>query len=98
MTTQMNETTYHHLWFMDKIDLSLPSLLIDLEANSIKQWEYNYTFQINRTGSFKLVFLLYTAQVHHYSKDIDYKANASDIVDDEHTTAYRNLHLWITVH
>ena len=33
-TTQTNETTYHHLWFMDKIDLSLPSLPIDLEEKS----------------------------------------------------------------
>lgn len=83
---------------MDKIDLSLPSLPIDLEGNSTKQWEYNYTFHINRTGSFKLVFLLYTAQVHHYSKDVDYVANALEIVDEGNTTAYRNLHLWVTVH
>jgi uncharacterized membrane protein len=96
-TTQMNETIYHHLWFMDKIDLSLPSLPINLEETTTSQWEYNYTFLINRTGSFKLVFLLYTAQVHQYLKDMDYKAVASEIVDDEHTSAYRNLHLWINV-
>ncbi len=96
-TTQANETTYHNLWFIDKIDLSLSPLPIDLEETTTSQWEYNYTFHINRTGSFKVVFLLYTAQVHQYSKDIDYKTNASEIVDDEHTSAYRNLHLWITV-
>jgi uncharacterized membrane protein len=96
-TTRMNETTYHNLWFIDKIDLSLPSLPINLEELNASQWEYNYTFHINRSGTFKLVFLLYTSQVHHYSKDIDYKTNASEIVDEEHTTAYRNLHIWITV-
>jgi uncharacterized membrane protein len=96
-TTQINETTYHNLWFMDKIDMSLPSLPVNLEEMNNSQWEHNYTFHINRRGNYKLVFLLYTSQVYHYSKGIDYIANATEIMNEEHTTAYRNLHLWINV-
>lgn len=96
-SSHQNETVYHNLWFMDKIDFELPALPIDFEVNITKQWEYNYTFTISKVGDFKLVFLLYPAQVHHYSEGIDYKDSASEIVDNEQTTAYRNLHLWITV-
>jgi uncharacterized membrane protein len=96
-TTQTNETTYHNLWFMEKIDVSLPSLPIDLEGNSTKQWEYNYTFHVDRKGNYKLVFLLYTTQVYHYSKNVDYISLATEKADSEHTTAYRNLYLWINV-
>lgn len=96
-TTQTNETTYHNLWFMEKIDVSLPSLPIDLEINSTKQWEYNYTFHVDRKGNYKLVFLLYTTQVYHYTKNDDYISLATEKADSDHTTAYRNLYLWINV-
>jgi len=95
--SNMNETIYHHLWLMDKINSTLPSKPINLEEMSTSQWEYNYTFHINRKGNYKLVFLLYTNQTQNYIKNEDYKTIAAEKVDEEHTTAYRSIYLWINV-
>jgi uncharacterized membrane protein len=96
-TTNSNETIYYNLWFMDKININLNPEPIDLEVTWTSQWEYNYTFHINQKGSYKLVFLLYTTQLYHYSKNQDYKTIALEKVDSDHTTAYRDLYLWINV-
>jgi len=95
--SNINETIYHHLWFMDKINVTLTPKPINLEDFSTSQWEYNYTFHINRKGNYKLVFLLYTTQTQNYVKNEDYKTMATEKVDSEQTTAYRNLYLWINV-
>jgi uncharacterized membrane protein len=95
--SNMNETLYHHLWFLDKINSTLPPEPINLENFSESQWEYNYTFHINRKGNYKLVFLLYTNQTQNYIKNEDYKTIAAEKVDEEHTTAYRSIYLWINV-
>jgi uncharacterized membrane protein len=95
--TKKNETIAHNLWFMDKINISLehqPLNLVDMETS---QWEYNYTFQITQKGNYKLVFLLYTTPTQDYTKNQDYKTLTTEKADDEQTTAYRNLHLWINV-
>jgi uncharacterized membrane protein len=95
--TKMNETIYHNLWFIDNISITLTPQPINLEEMVTSQWEYNYTFQINQKGNYKLVFLLYTTQLYHYSKNQDYKTIALEKVDSDHTTAYRDLYLWINV-
>jgi uncharacterized membrane protein len=97
ITTKMNETLYHHLWFTDKLNSTLPPEPINLENVSEIQWEYNYTFHINRIGHYKLVFLLYTNQTHNYIKNKDYKTIATEKVDEDHTTSYRSIYLWINV-
>jgi len=97
MTTKMNETLYHHLWFIDKISSTLAPEPINLENFSESQWEYNYTFHINRIGNYKLVFLLYTNHTKNFIKNQDYKALSTEKVDEDHTTAYRSIYLWINV-
>jgi uncharacterized membrane protein len=96
-TSNMNETIYHHVWFMDKINTTLIPEPINLENFSESQWEYNYTFHINRLGHYKLIFLLYTNQTQNYIKNQDYKTVATEKVDEDHTTAYRSVYLWINV-
>jgi len=96
-TSKTNETLYYHLWFFDAINTTLPPLPINLENFSEQQWEYNYTFHINRKGNYKVAFLLYTNQTQSYIINEDYKSIAAEKVDEEHTTAYRSLHLWIMV-
>lgn len=96
-TTQQNETKYHHLYYLDSITTTLPHTDIDIEEPWQSQYETNYTFSINQTGEYKLVFLLYTNQTHSYNTNTDYVELAPTKIDSENTTAYRTLHLWITV-
>ena len=66
---------------------------VDVEKPWIAQWEYNYEFNITKTGTFKLAFLLFTQNTQEYNKDIDYK----DTAEQKYTDSYRDLHLWVTV-
>ena len=95
--SNMSETIYHHVWLLDKINSTLTPEPVNVEEMSTAPWEYNYTFHINRKGDYKLVFLLYTNQTQNYIKNEDYRTIAAEKVDEEHTTAYRSIHLWITV-
>jgi uncharacterized membrane protein len=97
-TTQENETVYHNMWFMDKINVTLNHTQIDVEQSWKPQWEYNYSFNIKRIGLFKLAFLLYTKPTENYTFDKDYKDIANQKIDTTNTTAYLMLHLWITVY
>lgn len=96
-SSMRNDTIYHHLWFMDKINITLPNQPINLEEMKTTQWEYNYTIHIDKTGKYKVVFLLYITPTPTYSKTQDYRTIATEKVDSDHTTAYRNLYLWINV-
>ena len=96
-TTEENETVYHNMWYMDKINVTLNHTQIDIEKPWKPQWEYNYTFNINRSGLFKLAFLLYNEPTDEYIHDKDYKELANQKIDSTYSTAYRTLHLWITV-
>jgi len=96
-TSEKNETSYHNLWFMDKIMVTLDHQPIDLEEKWLRQWEHNYTFNITEKGTFKLAFLLYTSQTPDYFRNYDYKMIAYQKISSENTTAYRTTHLWITV-
>ena len=92
-----NQTIYHNMWHIDKINITLNHTQIDIEKPWTPQWEHNYTFNINRTGLFKLAFLLYNKPTENYSYKQDYKHIAQQKIDSANTTAYRSLHLWITV-
>lgn len=96
-TTNMNETIYHNLWFMDRINTMLPSKPINLEELSTSQWEYNYTFNISQKGNYKIVFLLYITAEQMYMRNYDYNMTALEKVEEDHTTAYRTVYLWINV-
>ena len=96
-TTEENETTYHHAWYIDSLQTTLNHTPIDIEETWKPQWETNYTLSINRTGEYKLAFLLYTNQTPTYQTDTDYKDIAASKFDSEETEAYRTVHLWINV-
>jgi len=92
-----NETTYYQAWFLDSLSTNLDHTPIDIEIEWQPQWEKNYTLSINRTGDFKLLFLLYKNQTQTYDKNINYQSLANQKFDSEKTDAYRSLHLWINV-
>lgn len=90
-STNENKTSINHTWFMDKMTTTLKHENIDIEKQWMPQWEHNYTFSINKTGDFKLAFLLFTSETDDYSSDIDY----TDIIEEKISSAYRECHLWI---
>jgi uncharacterized membrane protein len=93
-TTQKNETLYVHTWFMNAYTIKLEHAPVKSEAVWKPQWEYNYTFNINKKGEhLKLTFLLFTTQADTYNHDIDYK----DIIADKLINAYRETHLFVTI-
>ena len=60
----------------------------------IPQWEYNYSFNIEKVGEdFKLTFLLFTTPTEDYSYDKDYK----NIMKQKINSAYKEVYLWIDV-
>lgn len=88
-----NESIIHNMWFIDKITTTLDPVTVDLEHPWAPQWKYNYSFVIDKKGSFKLTFLLFTNPTGNYSYNIDYK----DIAEERIKSAYTELHLWINV-
>lgn len=89
-STQINETIYNHLWYLDTITVVLPH--IDIEK-PLPQWESNYSFSINITGEFKLEFLLFTTPPEEYSHETDYR----DMMERKIDSAYKEVHLWLTI-
>ena len=92
-TTGENETIYDHMWFVDNLYATLDHTPIDIEGAWEPQWEYNYTFSIEKKGNFKLAFLLFTQPTEDYYHDVDYKDIAKEKIDG----AYREIHLYIQV-
>ena len=93
-STDENETRYNHMWFMDKISIMLNHTPVDIEGSWEPQWEYNYTFSIDKKGEdLKLAFLLFTTPADTYSYDEDY----SNIIEEKIDSAYRETHLFVTV-
>lgn len=91
--TLENQTIYHHMWYIDKINITLDHTPIKTEGPWTLQWEYNYNFSIKRKGNFKLAFLLFNKPTEQYEYDNDYQSIAEQKIND----AYRRLHLWLTV-
>ena len=92
-TTVENQTEYNHMWFMNKINITLDHTPINTEGPWMPQWEYNYNFSINRKGNFKLAFLLFTNPTEQYEHNKDRK----NIAEQKINSAYRSLHLWLAV-
>lgn len=94
-TNTNNQTIYHQMWYLDTIlTNTLPHQPIDTEDPWSPQWTYDYTFHINRTGTYKLAFLLFKAPTTAYTTNEDYL----EIADQKINTAYRENHLWLTIH
>ena len=92
-TENREEIIFHNMWFVDKIMTTLEHTNIEIGKTTAPQWLYNYSFSINRTGSYKLTFLLFTIPTEEYNKDVDYR----DIVEEKISTSYREAYLWIYV-
>ena len=89
-STQKNETLYHQMWYIDTINVKLDST--DIEKQ-LPQWELNYSFSINKTGEFKLAFLLYITPGEKYDFEKDY----NDIAKQKIESTYREVHLWLKI-
>jgi uncharacterized membrane protein len=88
-----NKTITQNMWFLDKILIRLDHSDIDINKIKENSLEYPYSFNLNKTGSFKLMFLLFKTSTIDYSKDLDYK----DIAGEKINSAYRETHLWINI-
>jgi uncharacterized membrane protein len=89
-----NITSLNNAWFLKKINITLPPDYMGNEGSWKSQWNYNYTFSINKTGKdFKLMFLLFTTPTENYKYNEDYKSMIEQITN----SAYEELHLSITV-
>lgn len=92
-TTHTNETTYTHMWFMDKFTQSLKSISFTNDKDWKSQWEYNYTFQIKRRGEYKLTFLLFTTPAQEYNRYEDYKNIAEQWMKNAYQRTYLNINV-----
>jgi len=92
-TTQKNDITYNHAWFIDKVVVTLNHTEITNDKNKTKKWEYNYTFTLSKFGYYKLAFLLFTTPSEVYDSQKDYK----DSIYQKIKNSYRELHLWFYV-
>ena len=81
------------MWFIDRIEVTLDHIPSAVEQTWAPQWETEYSIPINKTGSFTLVFLLFTTQTQEYTVYEDYQDIAEEKIDD----AYKELHLIIDV-
>jgi uncharacterized membrane protein/chitodextrinase len=96
MSTSENvkKIIFPNMWFLDKITRTLEHTDIDVEKPLTPQWRYNYSFTINRSGTYKLAFLLFTTPTDDYIRDNDYSDQAENIL----IRAYRELHLWMDIY
>jgi uncharacterized membrane protein len=93
-TTLNNETSYNQMWYLTTMTTPLPSQSVNTEEPWNPQWNHSYTFRIDKPGTFKLAFLLFTSpDTITYRTDTNY----SDIADQIITSAYRETHLWLTI-
>ena len=90
---QENITTIQNMWFIEKMETTLDHTSLDMEEPWISQWETNFSVLMEKNGSFKLEFLLFTTPTPEYEFNADYK----DIAEEKIKSAYREVHLWIDV-
>ncbi|MBO8183278.1 MAG: DUF1616 domain-containing protein [Archaeoglobus sp.] len=78
-TFENNTTILHHMFFVDSFSVTLNHTDVNIEGNWTPQWEKVFNFSINRTGSYKLWFLLFKdAAKGNYSKDFDYAGTSEE--------------------
>lgn len=79
-TANEQEIKVNNMWFMNKIQITLDPTHYDTEETWAPQWEHNYSFSINETGTFKLTFLLFITPTQEYEYGVDYRDNAENII------------------
>lgn len=94
----LNEIEYilSNMWFIDKnySSLSYSDLNVGTEEELQPQNDITFDFTINRTGTFRLTFLLYKTTTNKYIKDMDYIA----LGEEKISSAHREIHQWIDVY
>ena len=88
-----NKTIIDHMWFVDKVTTTLKHTNLDIKRPWDIQWEYNFSFTMNRKGFFKLAFLLFKTPTEEYTLDKDYRSLAEQKIN----SAHRIVHLWISI-
>ncbi len=91
--TNIMNTTYHEMWFLNKLAVTLNHFTQDPDSIWQPQWEYIYTFSVNRTGRYTLMFLLYTSPALDYSPLKNYK----DIAASEIHSASQSIYIWLNI-
>lgn len=91
--THENETIYSHMWFMNKISITLNHFEENTEKTWEPQWEYNYNFSVDRVGKYALTFLLFTTPTEEYNFTEDYREIAAQKIE----SAYENIDIWLNV-
>ena len=92
-TTIENKTTYHNAWFLNKKNVVLNHSVIDIEKRWTPQWEYNYSFNINKTGFYKIAFLLFKENDEEYDYNVDYQ----DIIKKRLDDSYQKCHFYLEI-
>jgi uncharacterized membrane protein len=93
-THQENKTVYQHAWYLNKINVILNNTPYETVDSWKPQWEYNYTFRIDKKGNYKIIFLLFPSpKIETYSSTIDYK----DSIEEKINSAYRDTYLLLTI-
>ncbi len=62
-TFQNNTTVIHHMYFFDRLSVTLNHTPVNIEGNWTPQWELRYTFSIDKPGRYKMWFLLFKDDV-----------------------------------
>ncbi len=58
-----NRTSIHHMYFFDRFNVTLNHTPVNIEGNWTPQWEMRYTFSIDKSGRYKMWFLLFKDNV-----------------------------------
>jgi uncharacterized membrane protein len=93
-TSKTMNTTYHEMLFLNKTTVTLNDNTTDENLTWQSQWTQNYTFNINKTGQFTLMFLLFTSPAPAYVPFQDYP----EIAESEIQNAYQSLYIWLNIH
>ena len=88
-----NKSFIDHMWFMDKIDVTLEYSPLNIEEKWSQQWSYNYTFNIEQAGEFKLTFLLFINSSMDYVKGKDYVGVGTQKIQDAYLETYLRINV-----
>lgn len=87
------QSTYHEMWFLNKFMVTLNHFAPDKDSMWQPQWEYKYNFNVNKTGRYTLMFLLFTTPAPEYNPAINYK----DMAPTEIQSAYQSIYIWLNI-
>lgn len=90
--TWVNSGIITNMWFVDSSRMTLNHTDINIEKNWTAPWESPYSFWSDRTGTYKVAFLLFKNHTDEFIKGKDYPEEAG-----RRLQAYREVHLWIVV-